>query len=126
VVCRGPAAAAIDRAFARTWRAAGPPLPPDEVPDPALVRPRGDVSVRVVEGEPGKSRIYRLMQFVAVGVERRLWMTDPYFVLPPAMVEALASTARDGVDVRVLVPAYNNWPIVGGMSRAGYRSGKAP
>ncbi|HEY0151416.1 MAG TPA: phospholipase D-like domain-containing protein, partial [Longimicrobium sp.] len=118
---RGPAAAAIDRAFARTWRAAGPPLPPGEVPDPEQVAPRGDVAVRVVEGEPGKSRIYRLMQFVAVGVERRLWMTDPYFVLPPAMVEALASTARDGVDVRVLVPAYNNWPIVGGMSRAGYR-----
>jgi cardiolipin synthase len=118
---RGPAAAAIDRAFARTWRAAGPPLPPEEVPEPEGVAPTGDVSVRVVEGEPGKSRIYRLMQFVAVGVEQRLWMTDPYFVLPPAMVEALASAARDGVDVRVLVPAYNNWPIVGGMSRAGYR-----
>ena len=118
---RGPAAAVIDRAFARTWRAAGAPLPPEEVPDPDQVAAHGDVSVRVVEGEPGKSRIYRLMQFVAVGVEKRLWMTDPYFVLPPAMMEALASTARDGVDVRVLVPAYNNWPIVGGMSRAGYR-----
>ncbi|HEX6369366.1 MAG TPA: phospholipase D-like domain-containing protein, partial [Longimicrobium sp.] len=71
--------------------------------------------------EPGRSRIYRVSQFVSVGVERRLWITDPYFVLPPAMAEALASAARDGVDVRVLVPAYNNWPIVGGMSRAGYR-----
>jgi len=118
---RGPAAAAIDRAFSRSWAAAGPPLPPDEIADPERVAPHGDVAVRVVEGEPGKSRIYRLMQFVAVGVEKRLWITDPYFVLPPAMVEALASTARDGVDVRVLVPAYNNWPVVGGMSRAGYR-----
>jgi cardiolipin synthase A/B len=36
------------------------------------------------------------------------------------MNEALAAAARDGVDVRVLVPAYNNWPIVGGMSRAGF------
>jgi cardiolipin synthase A/B len=74
-----------------------------------------------VEGEPGRSRIYRLSQFVAVGVERRLWITDPYFVTPPAMTEALAAAARDGVDVRILVPAYNNWPIVGGLSRAGYR-----
>jgi cardiolipin synthase len=96
-------------------------LPPDEIPDPANVQPVGNTAVRVVEGEPGRSRIYRLSQFVAVGVERRLWITDPYFVLPPAMTEALASAARDGVDVRVLVPAYNNWPIVGGMSRAGYR-----
>ncbi|HST60936.1 MAG TPA: phospholipase D-like domain-containing protein [Longimicrobium sp.] len=118
---RGPVAAVIDRAFCKTWAVMGGHLPPDEIPEPADITPRGNVSVRVVEGEPGRSRIYRLSQFVAVGVERRLWITDPYFVLPPAMTEALASAARDGVDVRVLVPAYNNWPIVGGMSRAGYR-----
>jgi len=118
---RGPVAAVIDRAFCKTWGVTGGRLPPDEIPDPARIRPEGRVAVRVVEGEPGRSRVYRLTQFVSVGVERRLWITDPYFVLPPAMTEALASTARDGVDVRVLVPAYNNWPIVGGMSRAGYR-----
>ena len=118
---RGPVAAAIDRAFARTWGIAGGRLPPAEIPDPSRVRRVGNVAVRVVEGEPGKSRIYRLSQFVSVGVEHRLWLTDPYFVLPPAMSEALASAARDGVDVRVLLPAHNNWPIVGGMSRAGYR-----
>jgi cardiolipin synthase len=33
------------------------------------------------------------------------------------MVEA----AQAGVDVRVLVPANNNWPLVGTLSRAGYR-----
>ena len=118
---RGPVAAVIDRAFCKTWAIAGGDLPGDEIPDPAATRPQGAVAVRVVEGEPGRSRIYRLSQFISVGVERRLWITDPYFVLPPAMTEALASAARDGVDVRVLVPAYNNWPIVGGMSRAGYR-----
>jgi len=37
------------------------------------------------------------------------------------MTEALAAAARDGVDVRILVPAFNNWPLVGGFSRAGYR-----
>jgi cardiolipin synthase len=118
---RGPVAAVIDRAFCKTWAFTGGRLPQDEIPDPARIPSAGNVAVRVVEGEPGRSRIYRLSQFVAVGVEKRLWITDPYFVLPPAMTEALASAARDGVDVRVLVPAYNNWPIVGGMSRAGYR-----
>ena len=121
VELRGPAAAVIDRAFARAWAAAGGRLPPEEIPDPATVPAHGDVPVRVVEGEPGRSRIYRLLQFVTISVERRLWITDPYFVLPPAMSEALSAAARDGVDVRVIVPAYNNWPIVGGMSRAGYR-----
>lgn len=118
---RGPAAAVIDRAFARAWREAGPMLPLDEIPDPHRTARAGDVPVRVVEGEPGRSRIYRLSQFVAVGVEQRLWITDPYFVTPPAMTEALAAAARDGVDVRILVPAYNNWPVIGGFSRAGYR-----
>jgi cardiolipin synthase A/B len=117
----GPVAAVVDRAFARIWGAAGRELPPDELPDPEAVEPAGDVAVRVVEGEPGRSRIYRLSQFVSVGVERRLWVTDPYFVTPPAMTEAFGAAARDGVDVRILVPAYNNWPIVGGFSRAGYR-----
>lgn len=118
---RGPVAAVIDRAFCKTWAVAGGELPQEEIPDPATIKRVGRVSARVVEGEPGRSRIYRLSQSMAVGVERRLWITDPYFILPPAMTEALASAARDGVDVRVLVPAYNNWPIVGGMSRAGYR-----
>ncbi|CAN5802746.1 hypothetical protein BH23GEM6_BH23GEM6_15810 [soil metagenome] len=121
VEVRGPAAALIDGAFARSWSAAGNSLPPDEIPDATQTRRSGDVAVRVVEGEPGKSRIYRLSQFVAVGVERSLWITDPYFVTPPAMTEALAAAARDGVDVRILVPAFNNWPLVGGFSRAGYR-----
>jgi cardiolipin synthase A/B len=121
VELRGPAAALIDRAFARSWSDAGPPLPADEIPDPLHAPRAGEVSIRVVEGEPGRSRMYRLSQFVAVGVESRLWITDPYFVTPPAMTEALAAAARDGVDVRILVPAYNNWPVIGGFSRAGYR-----
>ncbi|HET7320907.1 MAG TPA: phospholipase D-like domain-containing protein [Longimicrobiaceae bacterium] len=121
VELRGPVAAVIDRAFARSWAAAGERLPLEEIPDPEFIERAGDVSVRVVEGEPGRSRIYRLSQFVAVGVERRLWITDPYFVTPPAITEAFAAAARDGVDVRIIVPAFNNWPLVGGFSRAGYR-----
>ena len=119
---RGPVVAAIEGAFSRSWKEFGSPLPPDELPDIEQIPRAGDVSVRVVEGEPGRSRIYRLQQFISVGVERRLWITDPYFVAPPAMMESLAAAARDGVDVRVIVPEYNNWPVVGGMSRAGYRS----
>jgi cardiolipin synthase len=37
------------------------------------------------------------------------------------MAEALTAAARDGVDVRVLLPAHNNWPWVGSLSRGGYR-----
>mgnify|MGYP006146886699 CR=1 FL=1 len=68
---RGPVSAVLDQAFSRTWALAGDPLPPDEIPDPSCCRPVGDVSVRVVEGVPAKSRIYRLSQFLALAVEQR-------------------------------------------------------
>ena len=35
---------------------------------------------------------------------------------PGAIAEALVSAASAGVDVRVLVPANNNWPLVGSFS----------
>jgi cardiolipin synthase len=53
--------------------------------------------------------------------QERLWITDPYFVAPGAVAEAMVEAAQSGVDVRVLVPANNNWPLVGTLSRAGYR-----
>ena len=34
----------------------------------------------------------------------------------------MAAAAKDGVDVRILVPAHNNWPWVGSLSRGGYRA----
>ncbi|MDX1492478.1 MAG: phospholipase D-like domain-containing protein, partial [Longimicrobiales bacterium] len=51
-----------------------------------------------------------------------IWITDAYFVAPRSVSEALAAAAQQGVDVRILVPAHNNWPIVGTMSRGGYRN----
>jgi len=43
-------------------------------------------------------------------------------VAPRSVSEALAAAAKDGVDVRILVPAHNNWPWVGSLSRGGYRA----
>ena len=40
---------------------------------------------------------------------------------PRPISEALAAAAKDGVDVRVLLPGHNNWPLVGSLSRGGYR-----
>jgi cardiolipin synthase len=50
-----------------------------------------------------------------------IWITDAYFVAPRPLSEALAAAAQQGVDVRILVPAHNNWPLVGSVSRGGYR-----
>src|ERR671916_906309 len=39
----------------------------------------------------------------------------------PMLNQALVSAASDGVDVRLLLPATNDVPLVGAISRSGYR-----
>jgi cardiolipin synthase A/B len=121
VELRGPAAAAAARAFERIWAERGPPVVEASRSDPDRVAPEGDTPVWVIEGVPFRSRVYRVAQLMAMGARERMWITDPYFVAPRPVAEALASAARDGVDVRILVPAHNNWPWVGSLSRGGYR-----
>jgi cardiolipin synthase len=62
-----------------------------------------------------------MLGLITGGVQRRLWITDAYFLSMPVLTQSLMSTARDGVDVRVLVPATNDLPWIGVLSRAGYR-----
>jgi cardiolipin synthase len=49
-------------------------------------------------------------------------VTDAYFVGVSAYINALIAAARDGVDVRLLVPGTVDVFGVGAMSRAGYRA----
>lgn len=122
VEIRGPAAAVCARAFETTWNRMGPGLEPEFRVSPAEVPSAGDTPVWIIEGEPWRSRVYRETQLVAASARERIWITDPYFVAPSPVMEALMAAARDGVDVRLLVPAHNNWPWVGTISRGGYRA----
>jgi cardiolipin synthase len=115
----GPAAAALDRAFARIWETAGPPLPPDELaPDPA---PCGAATVRVVAGAPRRARVYRAMQLLAAAAVERLWITDAYLIPPAPLYASLVDAARSGVDVRLLVPGVSDLPVLRDLTRIGYR-----
>jgi cardiolipin synthase len=122
VEIRGPAAAAAARTFERIWAERGGVVPAEARSDPSRCRRLGDSVVWIIEGIPQRSRVYRATQLMASVARDRLWITDPYFLAPRPVSEALMAAARDGVDVRVLVPAHNNWPWVGSLSRGGYRS----
>ena len=117
----GPAVADIEAAFADAWAHAGPPLPGEErqvVPAP----PAGDVALRVVASMPSMGGVLRLDQLVAAVARHRLWVSDAYFVGGPLYVEALLGAARDGVDVRLLVPGSGtDLAAVQKLTRAGYR-----
>ncbi len=124
----GDAAADLLAAFERMWeRSRG--RRPTEL---GLVRPpRGSFLntrfhapslVGIIEGEPGRLRVSRSMQIQAVAAETSIWIASAYFAPSPSEIEALSGAARDGVDVRVLVPSrYDHFWLRGLMTRSYHR-----
>jgi cardiolipin synthase len=116
---RGPAAAALDRTFARVWRRAGSALATDELASDA--EECGPTAVRIVEGVPDGARIWRVVSLLATLSVERLWITDAYLVPPAPIVAGLVDAAHAGVDVRILVPGATDIPLVQAATRIGYR-----
>ena len=116
---RGPAAAVLDQTFAGVWELTGPEVPPDQIA--GVVEPAGSADVRVISGEPGRERAYRVIELLTAGSVKRLWITDAYLVAPPRLFQALCDAGKDGVDVRLLVPGSSDLPLIRNLSRIGYR-----
>jgi cardiolipin synthase A/B len=131
VAIEGPSLAEIESAFAETWTASAPAsgangetgagvLQPFE---PMLQAPAagGDVALRVVATTPGMLAVLQLDQLIAAAASRSLWLTDAYFAGIPPYIQALRAAARDGVDVRLLVPGSSDIWALRPLSQAGYR-----
>jgi cardiolipin synthase len=126
----GPAARDMTRAFENMWRRANSPRERRGAHrfltrpakgahlDPATHEP---ALVGIIEGEPGRLRVARALQIQAVSAERSIWIASAYFVPSYAEVEALTGAARDGVDVRVLVPSRYDHPWISRLTRRYYR-----
>ena len=121
VELRGPAVADVEQAFAHVWETMGEPVPPDEIAKREQIAKAGEIAVRVVAGEPATAGLMRLDQLVAALAKKQLWLTDAYYAGTSSYVQALRAAAKDGVDVRLLVPNATDIPILRPLSRAGYR-----
>ena len=86
--------------------------------DPATAEP---ALVGIIEGEPLRLRVARALQMQAISAERSIWIANAYFVPSWSEVEALMGAARDGVDVRILVPQRNDHRWVSMLTRRYYR-----
>jgi cardiolipin synthase len=125
----GPAAIDMERAFEHMWRRGAGERPTREERrlrrrprnadlDPETAAPS---LVGIVEGEPGRMRVARALHLQAAAAERSIWLSSAYFVPSFAEVDALTGAARDGVDVRLLVPGRNDHPWVQPLTRRYYR-----
>lgn len=118
VAVRGPAIVEFEQAFADIWAQLGEPLPPSGLPPPGE---HGSTDVRVIATQPDTAGMFRLDQLIAALAQRSLWISDAYFVGLAPYVQALIAAARDGVDVRLLVPGASDLPVVRSISQSGYR-----
>ncbi|WP_052494066.1 phosphatidylserine/phosphatidylglycerophosphate/cardiolipin synthase family protein [Nitrosospira sp. NpAV] len=118
----GPIVADVVQAFFRAWAETGPELPADEMPERESIPATGAVDLRVLASVTATAGLYRLEQLITVLAQKRLWLTDAYFVGTTSYVQALRGAAMDGVDVRLLVPGSNgDLKFLRPISRAGYR-----
>jgi cardiolipin synthase len=77
--------------------------------------------LHVIANEPNLAGTFRMDLVIASIARRQLWLTDAYFVATSPYVQALRAAARDGVDVRLLVPGASDIPALSPLSRAQYR-----
>lgn len=124
----GDAAKDLLLAFERMWaRAHGRRAPRQRVmraPSRSFLNTRfhPESLVGIIEGEPGKSRVSRAMQIQAVAAQKSIWIASAYFMPSGIEIEALSGAARDGVDVRILVPSrYDHFWLRGLMTRSYHR-----
>jgi cardiolipin synthase A/B len=100
----GPAVRQMQQAFAENWQEAGGGfLPPECFPPLA---PAGEARAGFV-GSTGERFLSdgRRMTLVAMGAaRRRLWIANSYFIPTDDLSDVLILKAKEGVDVRVLVP----------------------
>ena len=105
----GPAVASLSSVFLRDWHfmTGSEELPERFFPDTGQP---GDAVVAVVPSGPdeGREAIHRVFFSAIVGARRRVWITTPYFVPDRALLVALETAARRGVEVKLLLPGHSN------------------
>ena len=118
---RGPAVAALQQAFTHVYAACGDAFDATILTAADRIARAGSMRLHVIANEPNLAGTFRMDLIIASIARRQLWLTDAYFVATSPYVQALRAAARDGVDVRLLVPGASDIPALSPLSRAQYR-----
>ncbi|OWY37875.1 cardiolipin synthase B [Xenophilus sp. AP218F] len=116
----GPLLSEALAAFADSWADTGPALDARWL-SPLPDRTCGDVAARLIATTPSTARMMRLDLLIASFARKTLWLTDAYFMGTSLYLTALKQAARDGVDVRLLVPRSSDIRWIATVSRTQYR-----
>ncbi|MET3131586.1 cardiolipin synthase [Oxalobacteraceae bacterium GrIS 1.11] len=121
VKLEGPAAAAFQWLFIRTWNGQDR----GDLPEAAFFPPladMGDKLVRVVASEPdGGFEIYKTYNLAIQEAKKSIHITSAYFVPDEQTLAALQAAARRGVDVKIVLPGVSDSGLVFYAGHAAYR-----
>jgi len=131
VQIEGPAVEALQHVFLDDWYFATHEIVPELLPlrpvrtsippRASLGRTARDVECAVVASGPDSEDWIHDAYFAALAqAEKRIWIATPYFIPSPSLIMAMRTAANRGVDVRVVVPAHSDVPLVTWASRSFY------
>ena len=113
----GPIVGSLAREFSRAWRKSGPWGDLALLQKPAFLRHPspvdGGVPLRLLRTDAarGQKQILEATLLAIRAARKRIWIENPYFAYDD-IAQALASAARRGVDVRVIIPARGDSTIM--------------
>jgi cardiolipin synthase len=107
----GPVTAAFADQFAEDWKFAGG----GELHDlePGWI-PVGSALCRLIADGPDETldSLQLLIMGAITRAQTRVWIMTPYFLPDRALMACLSAAALAGVDIQVMMPQKNNWPLV--------------
>jgi len=118
---RGPAVAAMEEVFLRTWNRRARKRARLRLEELGHDRPQaGEVRLAVIRNSELRERfaIRRAAVYAIRESTRRLYLANPYFVPDRGVLQALQQAAMRGVDVRLLLPLHSDSRILDLAARA--------
>ncbi len=107
----GPVVADLVRLFIEDWKyAGGSDLNcPEDLPGLA-----GQAECRVISDGPDETMDALALTYMGVisAARQKVWIMTPYFLPDRKIMGSLQAAALAGVDVQVMIPRQNNWPLV--------------
>ena len=118
----GPSVKHLQEIFAEDWHFATEQEPDEHdwfIAEPA---PHGDAMVHIVASGPDTDTqpIQRIFFTAITTARERVYLTTPYFVPDQSLLVALETAALRGVDVKLLLPARSDAPLVLHAGRSYY------
>ncbi|MBA2543546.1 MAG: Cardiolipin synthetase [Deltaproteobacteria bacterium] len=104
----GPAVRDAQQAFAESWQESGGALLPATDFPRAAAGGGSRLALVTSTASPHLTRAERLVQLLIAASQKRLWITMAYYAPSKGIRAMLASKAKSGVDVRLLVPDEHN------------------